>query len=309
MARLGKILNSGRIVFADKSALRRTNPRNLGWVIYEASDFCELDCDELEQEIEETRQFIELLGHPNIRTTPGITGHTRFFEGVIDEKIGFASERESKRGKYRKSRKNEKGARQKDLILRLQEVVYRARLMCRDKEFQRHMDVNEEIYEKLARMLTLISKTAKLKKDAAFNFGQRRRDISQETDVPERVVAALYYASMFSPHSPALLTGNTNYVRIMGVIQRLLSADEFFPDNQEFREALEHQNPAKLYVRRKIIPGYNLPIDTSRLREPVPGLFEITNVSPERSNQLRNIIGRELHSFAKHSLAADYQPA
>jgi uncharacterized protein (UPF0303 family) len=304
MARLSKILNSGRIVFADKSALRRTNPRNLGWVIYEASDFCELDCDELEQEIEETRQFIELLGHPNIRTTPGITGHTRFFEGVIDEKIGFASERESKRGKYRKSRKNEKGARQKDLILRLQEVVYKARLMCRDKEFQRHMDVDKETYEQLAGMVFLVSRLARLKRDTAYKFGQRREDMSQKTDVPERVVASLYYLSMFSPHSPALLTGNTNYVRIMGIIQGLLSADEFFPDNQEFREALERQNPVKLYMRRKRREGYSLALNTSKLREPVPGLFEVKNMTPERNRELRDAIGR-----AWHSLAKEYQPA
>lgn len=307
MARLGKVLNSDRIVFADKSALRRTNPKNLGWVIYDADDFCELDCEELEQEIEETRQFIALLRHPNIRTTPGITGHIRRFEDIIDEKIGFASERAARRG--RRSRKNEKGRHQKDLILRLQEAVYQARLVSRDKEFQRYMNVDEERYEGLARMITLISKVAKLKRDAAFKFGQRRRDISQETDVPERVVATLYYASMFSPCQATLLTGNTNYVRIMGVIQRLLSADEFFPDNQEFREALEHQNPVKLYMRRRTKPGYNLPIDTSRLKEPVPGLFEITNVSPERNSKLRDVIGRMWNSFAAHSLAVEYQSA
>lgn len=306
MARLSKILNSGRAVFADKSALRRENPRNLGWMIYDAVDFCDLSCDELLQEIDEIAEFMQILGHPNIMTTPGITEHTRRFEEILDAKISFASKRQEARNKYMRIRKNEKGARQRDLVKRLQNIVYQARLMCRDKEFQRHVKVDGEMYGRLAQMVSMISIVAGLKRDTAFMHGQRNEDRSQQTDAPERVVAALYYLSMFSSHSPALLTGNTNYVRIIGVVQRLLCADEFFPDNQELREALEHQNPVKLYVRRKTREGYTLALDTAMLKEPVPEIFQVRNLTGEENRRLRDDVGRMMNSMR---LSVHYQPA
>jgi len=164
----------------------------------------------------------------------------------------------------------------------LQETTYDLRIASRNKELQRHFSIDEEKYNVLVEMINLLDRMIHLKKDTNLIYGQHDVDMSRESDREERLVASAYYLSIFSGKKPVILTADTDFVRLMGVVPRLMGSDEFLPENELFREALK-ANPPGLYL--KAGKRYDLvPLSTVAQFSPE---FIVYNIPEDRNAPLK----------------------
>jgi hypothetical protein len=89
-----------------------------------------------------------------------------------------------------------------------------------------------------------------LKRDSAYEHLERDHDTSKESDTDEKLLAMLFYCSMFSDKRPILISKDSDFKSLLRVIPGLMGAKEFAPDNSLFELALR-RNPFDYYHREE----------------------------------------------------------
>ncbi|MBI2629178.1 hypothetical protein HYW74_03775 [Candidatus Pacearchaeota archaeon] len=112
-----------------------------------------------------------------------------------------------------------------------------------DKLSEHLFETDDPRYTALCEMIYLLNEVFHLKKREDNRFGEHK---IHESDTDERIVAALYYYSMFGDHNPAFITGDTDFIGLLSVSSEILRNNVFYPHNIHFNESL-YYNPFKFY--------------------------------------------------------------
>lgn len=242
--------DTGKIILLDSSIREQDDIRdgfNICRRIYEAERFQHLDNADLERGIREMTFLTEMFFHPTVFTIPKVSGEIEQIVKIIGDKLKYLNKK--------REDKSHASLEQEELLEELQQKTYNAFRAAKNKELERWQTQLETRVDKkqvtpLAEMIILIDDKIGLKKDAAFLYGDHDKDMSRESNTGEHLVATLYYLSMFSKRTPVLLTGDTDFIRLLGVIPRLLGSPDFLPYNLQFRNAIK-QNLPILYFKGK----------------------------------------------------------
>lgn len=250
MARLEQALLDERNIFLVDGSAREDTGFCIGREIYDARQFQHLNQDVLAKAIRQMRKLSRVFSCPCAFTISEVTENLKKLVEIVSEKIGYNAQR----ARLNRNKKAiERGEKPEHLIRILQQAVYNAYTTAKSKEIERwqsHLgfDIDPQKLDLLFSMTTLLDEKIHLKKDTNVLYGWHDTDMSRASDTDEKMVAMLYYLSMFSGRKPKLLTCNTDFVRLLGVTPRLIGSDEFMPHNEQFREAL-HKNPIQLYLK------------------------------------------------------------
>jgi hypothetical protein len=109
------------------------------------------------------------------------------------------------------------------------------------KDIEREIQFTAE-YDRLVDMVKVIDRALGLKRDRQTT---RVNPIPKDTD--ERLTAALFYLSKYSDKKPTIITSDTDFIRLVGVVPPLLVAPDFLPYNQTFSDRIM-ANPPSIYL-------------------------------------------------------------
>lgn len=267
MVTLQEILSSKESIILIDTSIRSgsIDERGVGWDIYDAQTYVELNHGDLIRGGENIRFLTLILEHPNTATIPKITQEIKNLEQVLSNKIKFLNENHRNRQGYhankgRRFRKQkERSASSESLLKELQQRTYCLYRLSERKE----LTFEESTYQPLLEMIKLIDEAIGLKQDTHLLYHERDKPEIHDSDTDEKLTAALFYLSMFSDKPPILLTRDGDMVRLVGVIPRLIGADNFLPENKRFREAVIFRNPFRLYYLEEA--DFNLAIERKAL--------------------------------------------
>ncbi len=283
MTTLTEILNSNEQVLIDGSV------KNSGSCLrqcFGTKFFGELDTRPLGRECEELEQFRDVLKHPHARTIPQVTKELKTYFKKANERILYLHQRDVWRGKRRTAHKHPSPEpnQSKRLLENLRDLTSSIYHLSREKELK----IQDLGYDVLTEMVMLIDRNIGLKKETrgTYTNGSARYRVNTfippnpNSDTDERLVSALYWLCMDSKNPPALLTGDTDFIRLLSITPVLMSADNFLPYNEYFMDSLQ-RNPFQLYLTRRE-EVKKIPI---ALPNPFPD-FTIYNISPEQSKKV-----------------------
>jgi hypothetical protein len=180
----------------------------------------------------------------------------------------------------------------------LQKAAYETRMLAKSKEIERMPGFEysrDSNYKTLLEMTQLLSKEIGLKRDAGYLFGEHERDESYNSDTDEKLVAMLYRLSLAGKNS-CLLAEDVDFIRLLGVITRMIGSDYFLPHNAEFREKIA-QNPFRFYLKSISQKCYLLKIDSSKIRYSED--FNVRTAPQKRNTSIREQIA-QLWKSAQH---------
>lgn len=264
--------------------------------MYNAVSYSQIDCSEIKTAQEDLEEAILVFSNKNTKTIPEVTREMGEFDRILGTKIGFLSKikrNNREQRKYRKRKKYEDTAEKTEKVLKaLQNQVYKLCQIARNAELRIHSPQ----YDCLIDMTKLIETALNLKKDTAYIYGEHEMEDTHSSDTDERVTATLFWLSMFSEQKPILITGDTDFVSLLGVIPRIIGAGSLLPYNREFREALL-ENPFKVYIENYETKEYSLKVDSSELRYNPE--FELRNLSGEKNKKLEEEIKDLWVQFSK----------
>lgn len=293
--RLTEILNSEDLILVDTSI--RPDNQDFSWRIYEDKYYTQLDRQLSKEKFLELENFIESLEQANVYTIKAVTKETEKLERILDDKIKFCSSRPLPKDRRKREETKRRNKKPKNLLYDLQKKVYELRTLLRNKEINRSQEfknINNSKYNSLLEMTKLIEKRARLKKDIGYILGAHERDQSEDSDTDEKLVASLYWLSLFSNKNPCLLSGDADFIRLLWVVTRLIGSDYFLPYNENFRQKII-ENPFKLYSKNIKTGEYELAIESSKIK--YDNRFLIGNISPKSNLKTRRQISRIWKEF------------
>lgn len=235
------------IILVDGCAHASQQRTSIGYDIYDCIDFSHIDCELLLKCKDELSGLMDILSHSNTFTIPELTEERGKLVHILGDKIKYIHGRKSPKGK----RRMEANCKPRELIQEVQDLAYQLFLKSRDREIQRHQEqlgitIDDMKYKKLVEMVIILSRELSLKQDTQFKYGQHDHDMSKESDTDEKLVAMLYYNSMFSDKKPILVSGDSDFKSLLRVTPGLIGAREFAPDNSIFEQSLKN-NPFFYY--------------------------------------------------------------
>ena len=272
------ILDSSELVFVDTSCDSFLGEHVL-WNSFNSRYYFELNRKELRDNLASQSFFRDILIKPNVYTVPEVVGEIFDLSNGLSNKIRFLNSNSNYHDLNKHSRnKKSKILESKDLISKLQRQVWRNYKLAEKSIYP----VEDERIGILTDMVKIIDGEIGLKQDASV-FYHDRNQYKKSRDTDERLVANLYYHSIFSRDKPVLLTRDTDFIRLFGVAGRMLGSKEFTPLNQEFRDGIVY-NPLTVYL---CLPkGWVKRIDSSNTH--FDDKFKIRFMFYERNETIKN---------------------
>lgn len=284
---IDEILRDEGIILVDGS-LRKESENGIGYSIYTARKYDELNLKILEETREAFLFFISLLENEKVFTIKEISEEIKALEKIINEKRRFCNENRQTEYSGRHGRITEKLKTRKEKqntgeteLKNLQELIYATR-----KTAERKSLLFDEKYETLFEMTWLISERIRLKKDTSYFLGFSKEDMAYESDKDERLTAGILWLSLFSDKKPALLTRDTDFVRLLGVIPKMIGSNDFGLYNEFFKKRL-NENGFSLYLRTGE-DSYELAIDSRNMEYEKE--FKLLNIEEKESIKARERI-------------------
>jgi len=318
---LEEVLDSNELIFVDCSVSESVT---FFQDIYNHRDFQSFDPQFIIAEKEKQKDLLDIIKHPNAVTISDITEEIKNYHRILGEKISFFLRRDKPKNLKRKKKKNlseeyndvngkrnsrckrrdrrksfkekkiSKNFRDDDhleypkivsenLLKELHSLSFLISQTFRRKE----VSTNHPQYNALLKMTKLISREMNLKEDTAHLFGNKYKD-PYSSDTDEKLVTALYLQSLSQDKQPSLLTRDKDFLRLLGVVSRIIGQEDFYLHNKDFRETLR-TNPIKLYLPCN--RGRYLALDSSTLE--FRPEFALPNILQERyfevSQELRDL--------------------
>jgi len=148
------------------------------------------------------------------------------------------------------------------------------------------LNIKDKRYEILTEIIRLIDNKIGLQKDAGYNY-YGKGELPKTSINDDKLVAALYYGCIFLKKKTAILSCDSDFVRIMGITPYLMGAYNFFPYNGIFRDMI-NESKFNLYIgdanRVKINKRFfEFPLEYEKE-------FKIRNISDEENNILKSKI-------------------
>jgi len=209
--------------------------------IYNCRTFCDISHSLVQKELERISSLLGLLNMPNARTIPQVTCEIREYERVVSDKLSFCS-RNTFGFIQGRSRTRDISERTRAALLDLQSMAYQTRRLSEAKESERHVRVDKICYDALAEMIYSLDAAIGLSKDTAYVYGKGDFD-KKPAETDARMVAMAYLFSMYGKAKTAIATADTDFVRIMGVVPRLMGSHDFLPANQDFLDMVKSNYP------------------------------------------------------------------
>ena len=282
-----KILEEQDIILVDGS-LRKEEGNGIGWDIYDAKRYDEINLKILEETKQAFLDFISILKNEKVFTIREVSGEIEKLEKILNKKKRVSDE--NRQARYRgyyelfaiKARRRKERESNGELALtELQELVYQTRKIAERKNL-----LFDEKYSILFKMAWQISEKIKLKKDTSHFLGTHLEDKSYQSNTDEKLFSAILWLSLFSDKKPALLTRDTDFVRLFGVIPRIMGSDDFNLYNKFFRKRLK-ENPFSLYMRENE-NTYSLAVTSANARYEKE--FRIINTTETENTKLKGEI-------------------
>ena len=163
-----------------------------------------------------------------------------------------------------------------------------------------HLGGNER-HKIVEEMVQVLEEEIRLKKDTGYLLGEHDTDRARENHTDEKLVASAFCASMHTTGPIKILTQDTEFVSLIGVLPRLLGSDSFLPCNVLFRDSLR-MNPVILYLKTN--EGYAKAVDTSDdskvifLRD-----FRIYNKNTPKNKEIRDKLSKTWDSWFDYTIA------
>lgn len=245
---LDYILESNDLLLMDTSA-QDTHFLRDSYGIRKIED---INLDLLNYENGNILKFINLLNDSKLGTIQEVIDEIKIYVEKLGYKISWITKYKEDHRKFLGNQRikidrkyvNHKKKDHYDLIdlLRIyHENVYKFYSICKNKK----IEIKNKNYELFVQMFEIIDNAINLKKDTAYIYGQEANNKNNHTD--EKLCSALIWNSLFSNNRTGILTKDTDFIRLLGVVPKIIGSDEFLPCNQYFRKRIKSNNP-HLYI-------------------------------------------------------------
>lgn len=258
LANLEEILSPENVILVDGSVRgNRDQTMRFGEIIRDAKQFNQIKLEDIELEHGGINELYEILQNDNVWTLKEVSDEIKRYAKHLGNQIPRLSANQKRIPKYISKEFVCGEYSQEVRIQYLQEKVFEMSQLAREKDIKQNRELNfdSEKYNSLFEMTKLISDALELK------CGRKefvKKENKSYTD--EMLAAGIFYLSMYSNKTPVLVSADTDFVSLLGVVPRIIGADEFMPENNDFRIALIH-NPFKLYIRT--LEGFESTMDSS----------------------------------------------
>ncbi len=261
---LAEALSPENIVLIDGCILGYKNHQfnGLCWETYDSKLYEHVDHKLLVDHCDHMANMMELIMLPNVWSIEEVAtefyGTIKHLGGNIRYLSGHKRPLEHRR--FKRDYDTEK---QKNALSNVHKLFYEAYQALKSKSIDR----NKEIYfdkgkiDVLFDMVKLLEIKMNLKVDSNYMNGIRSEDRSHISNTDEKLVACLYYLSIYSDKKPILLTADHDIQRILRKISPLIGSYSFFPDNGRFRRQLR-ANKFRLYMEINGVYGLQLDSDS-----------------------------------------------
>jgi len=310
MPSLDEILDKEDIVLIDTNILQRDDSHSFGEEIYSILDFSEFDTEKLDLLLASFRHGLSVMQLPNVRTIGNVADEIRDFSVVLGNKLSYVhvdkkNTRKYSRKQVRTIRINESkmnAARINEEKLReLQDLVYQLSLTAgsRDIYSENTFHIDSKCSDILLEITKQIDRAIELKPSKPRYHPNKVLDSSRRTDTDERLVVALYCLALYPKKHATLVSGDTDFVRLLGVLPKVMGAYEFMPYNARFRESLQ-DNPFKFYLREQCNGEFTLPFEDDD-KIVFDDSFVIRTISNDENNEFKaQILGLWKDFFTRH---------
>lgn len=243
------ILESNDLLLVDTSAQDTHFLRES----YGVRNLEDINLDLLNYENGNVLSFINLLNRSKITTIENVVDEIRIYVDKLGYKISWMAKLKEDDRKilndqsYRIDRRyiNHKKINKKDVIgflRKYHENLYRLYKLYKNKK----IEIKDRNYDSFIDMFKVLDHEIYLKKDTSYVYGQEANNNNNYTD--EKLCSALIWNSMFSDNRTGILTRDTDFIRLLGVVPRIIGSSEFLPYNKHFRDRIKSNNPCLYFI-------------------------------------------------------------
>lgn len=240
---LEEIFGEDKVVLVDAGMCGEdAEEHGFGWKIGDTKKFSGVSQKEAREEIRRIEEFKAILEMPGAYTIQKVTSCIEAYVRHIGHQLRVFADSSD----FGRSEKHALSGRQ--VLQEVEQSVFELWQLSRAKEIERSraIEIDKRSYDFLVDMVKILDRAIELKKDTRYVYQERDLPNTDGSDKDERLVGLLYYLSMFKDISPAILTCDTNFVRLLGVTPKLIGAFDFLPYNNRFIEAMQI-HPFTLY--------------------------------------------------------------
>lgn len=273
MDTLIKILDSHEEVILDTSV--HEHKSSFLFNNFHISNFIGLNKESLQNELFAIENFLEALKHHNSRTIPEVTREIRTYAEKLGKKRSYLL---NENGIIKR-----KHTHKQELFKDLEEKAFECYNASREKELK----IRDKKYRILTAIISYLENILHLKSDFSYLIDERDRDNSHDSNTDEKIVATLFYKSIFSEKNPILVTKDRDFMNLLKIIPQIIGSDDFMPYNKLFRRQIIG-NSFKLYFKNLLNENYSHYLNYSYINfDPE---FRIRNLSNEVNQQTKKYI-------------------
>lgn len=282
---LEEIFAEGNIILVDGSITGKGH--GICKEIYKAKRYSHINSGIIADALFGISHLHEILSRQNAFTLEKVSDEIEYLVRYLGEKRAYLDKKDKRSIKYYQE------SSQKESLKNLHNESFRTLKLARSKNIRKAFLIDNEKCGKLVEMIKMLDMAIGLKKDVSYEvYGEHDSDRSHDKDTDEWLVATSFFLSMYTDKKPVLVTSDTDFPRIMGVIPKLIGSTRFLPFNSRFTEALK-ENPVRLYFRDE--KGYKSSINTRELDycfNPI-----VNNVSPNENQIIMTKIDKLWQEF------------
>lgn len=298
---LDEILKGG-IVLID-GCIQRSSEKKTIREMYSTTRYQQINLLSVSQEIEGIEKLSKLLELENVFTIQGVADEFQRYTEIIGEKRSHLSKTQKMPSqKHRKGEEYRNSTEDRDASLEeLHDCAFTVHRQMLSKRIPVGYLGGSERYKMIEKMVQVLEEEIRLKKDTSYLLGEHDTDRARESHTDEKLVASAFCASMHAAGPIKILTQDTDFISLTGVLPRLLGSDSFLPCNVLFRDSLR-MNPVILYF--KTDEGYEKAVDTSDdsrvvfLRD-----FRIYNTNTPKNKEIKAELATIWDSWFDYTIA------
>ncbi|MBU0467402.1 MAG: hypothetical protein ABIG37_01270 [Nanoarchaeota archaeon] len=294
--KLQEILDSNYPVLVDTSISETKGQKSIAKEIHKTRHYSDINPGMLTRKFSDIDLLATILQHPSSFTIPEITAELKRLEEIICDKIKFCGKkdysnvrRSNKRNKRIRRREAETSDTSEQLLKEFQRRTFQLTRLSKQSEIQ----YEESLRAPLLGIVELIENEIGLKENVGLlHRGGYSTENQEDLHTDEKLISTLYYLSMFQNKKPVLLTQDSDFVRLLAVVSRLVSSNDLLPLNTKFRDSL-YKNPIKLYYKQ----GQDYEIGLSSDEIAFDPEFLIFGTSELRNQEIKSEIKRYLQNL------------
>lgn len=249
---LDYILESNDLLLIDASA-QDTHFLEYSYGIRKIED---INLDLLDYENGNVLSFINLLNNPKIKTIEGVVEEIRVYIDKLGYKISWMAKYKEDDRKilndqsYKISRKYINHKKQDkeyfiESLRRYHDDLYKLYKLYKNKI----IEIKDKNYDLFVDMFRFLDHEINLKKDISYLYDYKD---NKNNNTDEELCSALLWSSLFSNNRTGVLTRDTNFIRLLGVVPRIIGSSEFLPHNQYFRDKIKSNTPYLYFIESNV---------------------------------------------------------